>query len=55
MTISQVCGYGNYLYPYQAYMPLQFNNWNNYGFSAPEIKRDLRDYLNRHNMNFIKF
>ena len=21
---------------------------------APEIKRDLRDYLKRHNMNFIK-
>ena len=22
---------------------------------APEIKRDLKDYLARHNMNFIKF
>ena len=22
---------------------------------APEIKRDLKDYLERHNMKFIKF
>ena len=27
MTIPQVSGYGNYLQPYQAYTPPQFNNW----------------------------
>lgn len=38
MTIPQVSGYGNYLYPYQAYTPLQFNNWNNYEYSTPVFK-----------------
>ena len=38
MTIPQVSGYGNYLHPYQAYTPLQFNNWNNYGYSTPVFK-----------------
>lgn len=35
MTISQVSGYGNYLYLYQSYSSPQFNNWNNYGYSTP--------------------
>lgn len=38
MTIPQVSGYGNYLYPYQAYSPPQFNNWNNYGYSTPVFR-----------------
>lgn len=38
MTIPQVNGYGNYLYPYQTYTPPQFNNWNNYGYSTPVFR-----------------
>lgn len=38
MTIPQVSGYGNYLYPYQAYSLPQFNNWNNYGYSTPVFR-----------------
>ena len=38
MTIPQVSGYGNYLYPYQTYTPPQFNNWNNYGYSTPVFR-----------------
>ena len=37
MTIPQVSGYGNFVYPYQAYPP-QFNNWNNYGYSMPVFR-----------------
>ena len=38
MTIPQVNGYSNYLYPYQTYSPPQFNNWNNYGYSTPVFR-----------------
>ena len=38
MTIPQVSGHGNYLHPYQAYTPPQFNNWNNYRYSTPVFK-----------------
>ena len=38
MTIPQVSGYGNYLYPYQAYSSQQFNNLNNYGYSTPVFR-----------------
>lgn len=38
MTIPQVSGYGNSVYPYQTYTTTQFNNWNNYGYSTPVFK-----------------